>query len=120
MLNAADLNNFEPQYSIRLDGDGTDQQEGCLQFVVEVRNSQFNLEAPEHEGRILVAAETATTHCKTRRLDSEDFRRRIFLNNLHHVQAFASPTDVDRHAGVQWLKESSSPRNQRVRSYYLV
>lgn len=75
---------------------------------------QVNLEAPSQEGRILLAAEAASMQCMTHTLSSEDFHRRILSTHLSRVQAFASPTDVDRHAGVQWLNHSLSPRDKKV------
>lgn len=114
------------------------EEEGAMNFMVNVIQPQFNLHSEEANGRFLLAA--ASGRVLARSLYSVvnvgfemieqalggmhipgcepevTWKRRELSVMLEHVQAHVAPTDVDPDAGLQWLPKipRSSPEVKRT------
>lgn len=113
------------------------EEEGAMNFMVNVIQPQFNLHSEEANGRFLLAAASgrvlarslySVVHVGFEMIEQVPggmhipgfepevtWKRRELSVMLEHVQAHVAPTDVDPDAGLQWLHKipRSSPKVKR-------
>lgn len=127
-----------PSASVKAVTTDDKEEEGAMNFMVNVIQPQFNLHSEEANGRFLLAAASgrvlarslySVVHVGFEMIEQAlggmhipgcepevTWKRRELSVMLEHVQAHVAPTDVDPDAGLQWLPKipRSSPEVKRT------